>query len=52
MCASVIEGLQTEFGKTLGDEDMVILAPTIGTGNFVVNMLRRANKANLSSPVS
>src|SRR5260221_13822729 len=47
MCASVVEVLQTEFGKTLGDEDVVILDPATGTGNFVVNMLRRANKADL-----
>jgi very-short-patch-repair endonuclease/type I restriction-modification system DNA methylase subunit len=47
MCASVVEVLQTEFGKTLGDEDVVILDPATGTGNFIVNLLRRADKADL-----
>jgi predicted helicase len=47
MCASVVEVLQAEFGKTLGDEDVVILDPATGTGNFIVNLLRRAGKADL-----
>src|SRR5262249_39827534 len=48
MCNSVIEVLQTEFGKTLGDEDVVILDPATGTGNFIVNMLRRIAKRDLA----
>jgi predicted helicase len=42
MCASVIEVLQTEFGKTLADPDVVLIDPAVGTGNFIVNLLRRA----------
>ena len=41
MCASVVEVLQREFGKRLGDPDVVILDPATGTGNFVVNLLQR-----------
>ena len=47
MCASVEEVLETEFGKKLGDEGVVIIDPATGTGNFVVNLLRRAHKRNL-----
>lgn len=42
MCASVIDALHTEFGKTLGDPDVMVLDPATGTGNFIVNLLRRA----------
>ncbi len=47
MCASVAEVLQTEFGKTLGDKDVQILDPCTGTGNFIVNLLRRIPKKHL-----
>ncbi len=47
MCASVEEVLQSEFGKTLGDEDVHILDPCTGTGNFIVNLLRRIPKRDL-----
>ena len=47
MCASVAEVLQTEFGKTLGDKEVQILDPCTGTGNFIVNLLRRIPKKNL-----
>ncbi len=47
MCAAVEEVLRTEFGKKLGDEGIVIIDPATGTGNFVVNLLRRAYKRNL-----
>jgi len=49
MCASVVEVLQTEFGKSLGDDDVVILDPATGTGNFIVNLLRRAPKRDLEA---
>jgi len=49
MCASVVEVLQTEFGKSLGDKDVVILDPCTGTGNFIVNLLRRASRRDLES---
>ncbi|MGH8010776.1 MAG: N-6 DNA methylase, partial [Candidatus Binatia bacterium] len=47
MCASVAEVLQTEFGKSLGDEGVNILDPCTGTGNFIVNLLRRIPKRDL-----
>ncbi len=47
MCASVEEVLQSEFGKTLGDPDVHILDPCTGTGNFIVNLLRRIPKKDL-----
>jgi predicted helicase len=47
MCASVAEVLRSEFGKTLGDKDVQILDPCTGTGNFIVNLLRRIPKRDL-----
>jgi predicted helicase len=47
MCASVAEVLETEFGKSLGDKDVQILDPCTGTGNFIVNLLRRIPKKHL-----
>jgi predicted helicase len=47
MCASVAEVLQSEFGKTLADKDVQILDPCTGTGNFIVNLLRRIPKKHL-----
>jgi predicted helicase len=47
MCASVEEVLKQEFGKSLGDPDVLVLDPCTGTGNFVVNLLRRAPKPAL-----
>ncbi len=47
MCASVAEVLQTEFGKMLGDKGVQILDPCTGTGNFIVNLLRRIPKKHL-----
>ncbi len=41
MCNSVAEVLQSEFGTSLDDEGVVILDPATGTGNFIVNLLRR-----------
>lgn len=47
MCAAVEEALENEFGKKLGDEGVVVIDPATGTGNFVVNLLRRAYQRNL-----
>lgn len=47
MCASVEEVLKSEFGKSLGDKDVHILDPCTGTGNFIVNLLRRIPKRDL-----
>ncbi|MGB9486328.1 MAG: type ISP restriction/modification enzyme [Terriglobia bacterium] len=41
MCASVAEVLEKEFGKSLSSPDVFIIDPCTGTGNFVVNLLRR-----------
>lgn len=48
MCASVEEVLQKEFGKSLGDKDVNILDPCTGTANFIVNLIRRIPKRDLS----
>ena len=47
MCASVVEVLEKEFGKTLGDPGVNVLDPCTGTGNFIVNLLRRVPKKDL-----
>ncbi len=47
MCASVEQVLQDEFGKTLSDTSVHILDPCTGTGNFMVNLLRRIPKRDL-----
>ncbi len=47
MCAAVEEALAKEFGVKLGDEGVIIIDPATGTGNFVVNLLRRAHQRNL-----
>ena len=47
MCASVVEVLEKEFGRSLGDPGVNILDPCTGTGNFIVNLLRRVPKKDL-----
>jgi hypothetical protein len=47
MCASVEEVLRDEFKLTLGSPGVTILDPCTGTGNFVVNLLRRVAKKDL-----
>ena len=47
MCASVEEVLKDEFGLSLGSEEVTILDPCAGTGNFLVNLLRRVSKKDL-----
>jgi len=47
MCASVEEVLRAEFGKKLGSEGVNILDPCTGTGNFIVNLLRRIDRREL-----
>ncbi len=47
MCSSVAEVLEKEFGKTLASKDVYIIDPCTGTGNFVVNLLRRIPKRDL-----
>ena len=47
MAASVEHVLQTEFGKSLADKDVHILDPFTGTGNFIINLMRRIPKSAL-----
>jgi very-short-patch-repair endonuclease len=47
MCAAVEEVLLNEFGQRLGDPGVVLIDPCTGTGNFVVNLLRRVDARNL-----
>jgi len=47
MVASVDELLQREFGKSLSTPGVKILDPATGTGNFIVNILRRLNRRDL-----
>ncbi|MBU0641362.1 MAG: N-6 DNA methylase, partial [Planctomycetes bacterium] len=47
MCASVAEVLEQEFGRKLGDPGVNILDPCTGTGNFIVNLIRRIPKRDL-----
>ena len=48
MCASVDEVLQNEFDLTLGSAKVNILDPCTGTGNFIVNLLRRIPRRDLA----
>ena len=47
MCSSVEQVLKEEFGKKLSDPGVNILDPCTGTGNFVVNLLRRIPQRDL-----
>jgi len=47
MCASVAEVLEQEFGLPLGSSGVNILDPCVGTGNFIVNLMRRIPKKDL-----
>jgi predicted helicase len=49
MCASVVHILKNHFGQTLGTANINVLDPCTGTGNFIVNLLRRVSKRNLPS---
>ena len=46
MCAATEELLQREFGKRLGDAGVCVIDPCTGTGNFVINLLRRVAQGN------
>ena len=48
MCASVEEVLQREFQTSLSAPGVKVLDPCTGTGNFVVNILRRITGSNLA----
>lgn len=47
MCSSVVYVLKTHFGQVLGAANINVLDPCTGTGNFIVNLLRRVSKRNL-----
>jgi predicted helicase len=47
MAASVEHALETEFGLSLADRDVHIFDPFVGTGNFIVNLMRRISKSAL-----
>jgi predicted helicase len=47
MLASVQEILRKEFGRELGDKNVHIIDPFVGTGNFMVNLIRRIPKTQL-----
>ena len=47
MCASVAEVLEKEFGKSLSSPDVYVIDPCTGTGNFIVNLLRRMSRRDL-----
>jgi len=47
MCESVEHVLKTEFGLSLSDKGVAILDPCTGTGNFLVNIVRRLSHQNL-----
>ncbi|MGA7502373.1 MAG: type ISP restriction/modification enzyme, partial [Isosphaeraceae bacterium] len=48
MCASVEEVLKHEFDLSLGSANVNILDPCTGTGNFIVNLLRRISRRDLA----
>ncbi len=48
MVRSVEEILQKEFGRSLSDRDVHILDPFVGTGNFIVRVMREIKTSALS----
>ena len=44
---SVEEVLKAEFGKTLGDKDVHILDPFVGTGNFITRIMQEIKTSSL-----
>jgi predicted helicase len=46
MVKSVEEILQREFGKSLASEGVHIIDPFVGTGNFIVRILREIRQLN------
>ena len=47
MVRSVEDILQKEFGRSLSDESVHILDPFVGTGNFIVRMMREIQRSKL-----
>ena len=49
MVKSVDYLLQTEFGRTLSDEGVHIIDPFVGTGNFIVRLMREIDTFHLEA---
>lgn len=47
MVQSVEEILKKEFGKSLSDEEVHIIDPFVGTGNFITRIMREIKKTSL-----
>jgi len=47
MVSSVEHILKEEFGRSLSDENVHIIDPFVGTGNFIINIMRRIQKTKL-----
>ena len=47
MVRSVAEILEREFGRSLADEGVHIIDPFVGTGNFIVRMMREIPRTAL-----
>ena len=47
MIQSVEHILQEEFGRSLSDEDVHIIDPFVGTGNFIINIMRHLKRTSL-----
>ncbi len=51
MVKSVAAILEREFGRSLGDEGVHIIDPFVGTGNFIVRMMREIPRTALRTQV-
>ena len=49
MVKSVAHLLQTEFGRSLSDEGVHIIDPFVGTGNFIVRLMREIDTFKLEA---
>ena len=47
MVSSVEHILKEEFGRSLSDENVHIIDPFVGTGNFIINIMRRIQRTRL-----
>jgi len=47
MVNSVEEILRKEFGRSLSSKDVHILDPFVGTGNFIINVMRKMKRTDL-----
>ena len=52
MARSVEQILQTEFGRSLSDAGVHIIDPFVGTGNFIVRMMREIRRTALEDKYS